>query len=97
MVTVAETDARALREGAVGTCRIAALPTAARPFVAAAWGVLLRGPEHGLALRVVETEPRSAAAAVSAGEADLAVTHACTKAPDTPASGLVASRTAGEE
>lgn len=85
LLAVAETEAQALREGATGTYRVAAFPAAARAIVPAAWRLLADGAPD-VRLRVTECEPAAGLAAVEAGEADLAMTHAYSTmpAPDTP-------------
>jgi len=72
---VAELEVAALRDGLGGEYRLAAFPSAARTFVARAWGELLaRG--SGPTLRLETLEPEEAVPAVLGGAADLAVVHA---------------------
>jgi DNA-binding transcriptional LysR family regulator len=95
LLAVAETEARALREGATGTYRVAAFPAAARAIVPAAWRLLADGAPD-VRLRVTECEPAAGLAAVEAGEADLAMTHAYSTMPAPDAPTLVV-RPAGAE
>ncbi|MGV8871505.1 MAG: LysR family transcriptional regulator [Rhodococcus sp. (in: high G+C Gram-positive bacteria)] len=72
---LAEMDVLALRDGAAGTYRIAAFPSAARTIVAATWSTL-RASSHGsLTLQLIEMEPDESLAALRSGGADLALTH----------------------
>ncbi|MCU1693370.1 MAG: LysR family transcriptional regulator [Frankiales bacterium] len=96
MVAVAEMELEALREGRTGTYRIAAYPTAARSFVACAWGSLLNSSDRGLALHVVECEPQDALPALSEGAVDLAVSHSYSNVAALPSPALVAAALAVE-
>jgi DNA-binding transcriptional LysR family regulator len=96
MVTVAELEATALREGAAGTYRLAAFPTAVRTFVADVLRELHEAPDTGLAVRLAELEPQEAVPAVAAGDVELAVTHAYSNIPDAASPTLVARPLATE-
>ncbi|OPX05333.1 LysR family transcriptional regulator [Mycobacterium sp. AT1] len=76
LLTAAEMDVRALREGTTGTYRVAAFPTAARSFVADAWSTALSAPGVVPPMTMAEMEPPEALSALGAGTVDLAVTHA---------------------
>lgn len=90
MVTVAEMELAALREGRTGTYRIAAFPTAARSFVAQAWRNLISVPGGGPMVHVVESEPQDALLALADGEVHLAVTHSYSNVVALPSPVLVA-------
>ena len=74
-LTLAEMEVRALRDGAAGTYRVAAFPSAARTIVAATWAELLTAGHSSLHIELVEMEPREASSALRAGDVDLAITH----------------------
>lgn len=75
-LSLAEMEVAALRDGAAGTYRLAAFPSAARTFVADAWQGILDDPAMGIRLTLLELEPQDALPALAAGDVDLAVTHA---------------------
>jgi DNA-binding transcriptional LysR family regulator len=95
-LSVAEMEATALRDGAAGTYRVAAFPSAVRTIVADAWGALLGDSDSGIRLSVVELEPRDAVAALAAGEVELAVTHSYSNASESVPRGMTATRVATE-
>ena len=95
LVSVAELEAAALREGTVGTYRVAAFPTAARSFVAEAWRRLLADP--GPRMYLIELEPVDSLPALAAGEVDLAVTHAYSNLPEPAGPGLLSRPLAAED
>lgn len=96
MVTVAEMEATALRDGAAGTYRLAAFPTAVRTFVADVLAALRQAPDTGLTVRLAELEPQEAVPAVAAGDVELAVTHTYSNMPDAASPTLVARPLATE-
>ena len=96
MLALAERESAALREGAAGTYRVAAFPSAARTIVADTWANLLRNPDIGLHLELVENEPADALAALHRGDVELAITHAYSNTPAPTAGELVAARIATE-
>ncbi|MBN9327480.1 MAG: LysR family transcriptional regulator, partial [Cellulomonas sp.] len=81
LVSVAELEVEGLRHGASGTYRLAAFPTAARSYVTDTWRELQADRATGLELRLTELEPDDAAAALAAGEVEVAVTHAYSNVP----------------
>ncbi len=74
-LTLAEMEVHALRDGAAGTYRVAAFPSAARTIVAATWSELLTAGEGSLRIELVEMEPDESSSALRAGDVDLAITH----------------------
>jgi len=92
MLALAERESGALRDGAAGTYRVAAFPSAARTIVAGTWANLLRNPDIGLQLELLENEPDDAVAALHRGEVELAITHAYSNTPAPTAGELVAAR-----
>ncbi|MEA9986228.1 LysR family transcriptional regulator [Subtercola sp. RTI3] len=90
-LAVAESEAVALREGAVGTYRVAAFPTAARSYVAEAWAGVLGSLSQRLTLRLTELEPGPALKALAAGEVEVAVTHSYSNMAPRAQPGLVAT------
>jgi DNA-binding transcriptional LysR family regulator len=88
-LSLAELEVEALRKGAVGSYRVAAFPSAARTFVAAAWRRLIR-EDAPLELTVTTPEPEDALAALTSGVADLAVVHAYSNVPRDLPTGLAA-------
>lgn len=94
-LSLAELEVAALRRGAVGAYRLAAFPSAARTFVAAAWR-RLRLEDAALELTVTTPEPEQALAALASGEADLAVVHAYSNVPRHLPDGLTADPLASE-
>ena len=97
MLSLAERESSALRDGAAGTYRVAAFPSAARTVVADTWSTLLGDPGIGLRLEFVEQEPLDAIAALHRGDVEVAVTHAYSNTPSpTTAGELFSSRVAVE-
>lgn len=74
-LTLAEMEVHALRDGAAGTYRVAAFPSAARTIVAATWSDLLSSGQDSLRMELVEMEPDESMTALRSGDADLAITH----------------------
>ncbi len=74
-LTLAEMEVHALRDGAAGTYRVAAFPSAARTIVAATWSELRASGRDSLRIELVEMEPSESASALRAGDVDLAITH----------------------
>lgn len=72
---LAEMEVHALRDGAAGTYRVAAFPSAARTIVAATWAELLTTGQDSLRIELVEMEPSESSSALRAGDVDLAITH----------------------
>ena len=72
---LAEMEVSALRDGTVGTYRVAAFPSIARTIVAAAWAELAQTGDSGLRLELLELEPHESLPALAAGEVDLALAH----------------------
>ena len=97
MLALAERESGALRDGAAGTYRVAAFPSAARTIVADTWANLLRNPDIGLRLELLENEPDDAVAALHRGDVDLALTHAYSNTPAQTAGELVATRIGVED
>jgi DNA-binding transcriptional LysR family regulator len=96
MLTVAEMEAASLREGAAGTYRVAAFPSAARALLPTVWRELGAKPDAGVRLRLVELEPSDSIAALVAGEIELAVAHSYSNMPPIDLPGLVVERIASE-
>lgn len=94
-LSLAEMEVAALREGAAGTYRLAAFPSAARTIVADAWRRIIDDPATGIRLTLVELEPQDALPALTAGDVAIAVTHAYsnmnTAAPDSLVVELIAT------
>src|SRR5580704_3476909 len=67
----AESDLATLRDQIAGRVTLAAFPSAAASFVAAAWGTLA-GSAPGVQLELVEMEPEESLPAVLRGQADVA-------------------------
>jgi DNA-binding transcriptional LysR family regulator len=72
---LAEMEVHALRDGAAGTYRVAAFPSAARTLVAATWSDLITAGQDSLRIELVEMEPGESSRALRAGDVDLAITH----------------------
>ncbi|GAA1748405.1 LysR family transcriptional regulator [Aeromicrobium alkaliterrae] len=87
-LVLAEMEARSLREGAAGTYRVAAFPTAARHLVAGVWARLLDDTEHGLRIELLELEVEDAVPALRRGDVDLAVAHTYSTMEPTDPRGL---------
>jgi DNA-binding transcriptional LysR family regulator len=96
LLTRAELDAAALRDGAAGRYRVAAFPSAARTIIAGAWRTVRESTESGLSLELVELESDDALAALANGEVELAVTHAYSNAATTSDEAFVTERIATE-
>ncbi|SDL70247.1 LysR family transcriptional regulator [Microbacterium azadirachtae] len=94
-LSLAEFDVDALRRGVQGTYRLAAFPSAARTLVADAWRAL-REEHADIGLRLSTPEPEAALAALTAGEADLALVHAYSTVPRRLPDGVVADLIAEE-
>jgi DNA-binding transcriptional LysR family regulator len=88
MLAVAEMEAAALRDGAVGTYRVAAFPTAARAILPVAWKMIADESQSGVQLRLFEMEPSVALAALFAGDIELAVVHHYSNMPPLTGPGL---------
>ena len=97
LVSVAEMEIEALRQGSAGTYRIAAFPTAARSYVTRTWQQLRDGPLVGPALRLTELEPDRATAALACGDVDLAITHGYSNVPSVSAPALLATPLVSED
>ena len=95
-LSLAETEAAALRDGAAGTYRVAAFPAAARTIVADAWRTILDNPDLGLRLELTELEPPDSLPAIARGEVELAITHGYSNVPAQDATDLVVTRLATE-
>jgi DNA-binding transcriptional LysR family regulator len=87
-LTLAEMEVHALRDGAAGTYRLAAFPSAARTIVAATWSELLTAGEGSLHIELVEMEPDESSSALRAGDVDLAITHTYSSLEPLDARGL---------
>ncbi|MBT2235386.1 LysR family transcriptional regulator [Nonomuraea sp. NEAU-A123] len=74
-LTLAEMEVSALRDGAAGTYRVAAFPSAARTIVAATWSDLRASGQNSLRIELVEMEPDESLSALRSGDADIAITH----------------------
>ncbi len=88
MLSIAEMEAAALRDGAVGTYRVAAFPTAAREIIPMAWKILAEENVPGVQLRLLEMEPSAALAALASGDIELAVAHHYSNMPPLTGAGL---------
>ncbi|WP_213814278.1 LysR family transcriptional regulator [Glaciihabitans sp. dw_435] len=96
MLSVAEMEAATLREGAVGTYRVGAFPTAARAIIPAAWKAITASDTAGIELRLIELEPSNCIPALVAGEIELAVAHSYSNMPPIGGAGLVVEQIATE-
>lgn len=96
MLAVAEMEVASIRDGAVGTYRVAAFPTAAAAFLPAVWQTIASAGELGLQLRVMELEPSDSIPALAAGEIDLAIAHHYSNMPPIESPGLVVTPVAVE-
>lgn len=74
-LTLAEMEVQALREGAAGTYRVAAFPSAARTLIASTWTRLRAASQGSLQIEMIEMEPDESVSALRSGEVDLAITH----------------------
>lgn len=97
MITVAEMDVAALRDGTAGTYRVAAFPSAAATFVSDAWATLRRAPGTGPVMHLVELEPQDALPALAAGEVDLAIVHSYSNLPELPSPALATTHLITED
>jgi DNA-binding transcriptional LysR family regulator len=88
MLTVAEMEVASIRDGAVGTYRVAAFPTAAAAILPAAWKSINSTRDLGLELRLLEMEPSISLPALAAGEIELAVVHQYSNMPPLTGPGL---------
>lgn len=95
-LSVAEMEAAALRDGAAGTYRVAAFPTAARTIIPSAWTALNKAGDRSVELRLVEMEPSDSIPALTAGGVELAVAHSYSNMPPLSGPGLTV-RTIGNE
>ncbi|MCU1472024.1 LysR family transcriptional regulator [Amnibacterium sp.] len=87
-LSVAEMEAAALRDGAAGTYRVGAFPTAARTILPSAWKALNDAGDRTVELRLVELEPSAAIPALTAGEIELAIAHSYSNMPPVTGPGL---------
>jgi DNA-binding transcriptional LysR family regulator len=95
-LSVVEMEAAALRDGAAGTYRVGAFPTAARTIVPSAWKALNEAGDRSVELRLVEMEPSDAVPALAAGDIELAIVHSYSNMPPVAGPGL-SIRTIGTE
>jgi DNA-binding transcriptional LysR family regulator len=95
-LALAELEVAALREGSVGSYRLAAFSSIARTVVADTWRTILEAPEHGLTLSLTELEPTDSLSALAAGEVELTLTHAYSNMPEFGVAGLDGVRIASE-
>lgn len=91
LLEITEMEIHALREGTVGTYRIAAFPSACRTLVADVWKAVRDRPELGLTLELLELEPQDALVALAAGDVELAVTHSYSNMPGPDGNGLTSA------
>ena len=96
MLTVAEMEATSLREGASGTYRVAAFPTAARTILPGAWALLRASAGEGVQLRIIELEPSESIPALMSGDVELALAHGYSNMPPITGVGLVVTEIASE-
>ncbi|GAA3893391.1 hypothetical protein GCM10022381_38860 [Leifsonia kafniensis] len=96
MLSLAEMEVSALREGSAGTYRLAAFPSIARSIVADTWARVRETPELGVRLELIEMEPEDSLAALAAGEVDIALSHSYSNLPSTMSPSLVATPLATE-
>lgn len=96
LLSLAELEVAALRDGAVGTYRVGAFPSIARTVVAEAWRTLSGDDGLGIRMELLEFEPRDALSALAAGEVDIALTHAYSNMAETVGPGFVATLIAVE-
>lgn len=95
LMSVAEMEVSALREGSTGRYRVAAFPTIARSLVAAAWGRLMAAGggsgdgSPGIRLSLIELEPTDSLPALAGGDVDLAVAHSYSNVPSIDRPGIV--------
>jgi DNA-binding transcriptional LysR family regulator len=96
LLSLAELEVAAIRDGSVGTYRIGAFPSIARTVVADAWRVVRETPGLGLQLELLELEPKDSLPALAAGEVELVLTHAYSNMTDVAGAGFEATRIASE-
>lgn len=96
LLSLAELEVAALRDGAVGTYRVGAFPSVARTIVAEAWRTLLDDAASSVRIELLELEPRDSLTALAAGEVDLAITHAYSNMAETAGPGFAATPIAVE-
>jgi DNA-binding transcriptional LysR family regulator len=96
MLSLVDMEVDALRDGSVGSYRIAAFPSIARTIVADTWKTVADEPGLGLSLQLLELEPEDSLPALSAGEVELALTHSYSNLPRLPSPGLASVRIASE-
>jgi DNA-binding transcriptional LysR family regulator len=96
MLSVAEMEVVALKQGIAGTYRIAAFPSAARMLMPQAWKLIAEDDEARIQLRMVQLEPNEALPALIAGDVELVVAHSYSNMPPVAAPGLVVRRVATE-
>lgn len=96
LLSLAELEVAALRDGAVGTYRVGAFPSIARTVVADAWRALRSDGELALRMELLEYEPRDVLSALAAGEVDIALTHAYSNMGETVGPGFVSTLIAVE-
>jgi DNA-binding transcriptional LysR family regulator len=96
LLSLAELEVAALRDGMVGTYRVGAFPSIARTVVADAWRRLNDDETSGIRMRLLELEPRDSLPALAAGDVDVALTHAYSNMAETVGPGFVAMRIATE-
>lgn len=97
MLSVAEMEVASIREGSVGTYRVAAFPSAARAILPGAWTAVAAAGERGLQLRLIELEPSDSIPALVAGEVELAVAHHYSNMPPLTGPGLTITPIATEQ
>lgn len=88
-LALAELELGAIRDGRVGSYRLAAFPTAARTFVADVWRDLVH-TEDALELHLTTPEPEDALVALGSGEVHLAVVHSYSNVARNIPTGIVA-------
>ena len=96
MLSLVEMEVDALKDGSVGSYRVAAFPSAARTIVADTWKGVVDDPGIGLTLRLLELEPEDSLPALSSGEVELAVTHSYSNLPRAYSPNLDSTRIASE-
>ena len=97
MLSVAEMEVAALKDGVAGTYRVAAFPTAAKAIMPSAWRALSHSEGGRIQLKLVEMEPSIALAALTSGEVELALAHNYSNMPPVSGPGLVVTQIATEE
>jgi DNA-binding transcriptional LysR family regulator len=97
LLTVAEMEAISLRDGAVGTYRVAAFPTAAKIILPQAWKTFTTSVSPGVQIRLIEMHPTRAIPALIASEIELAIAHRYTNMPPLTGPGLAVTEIATEK